>query len=214
MTRIEQIPIVNYETLKNYWNLDFDSKGKLVESIGTQFLHFYSLRTREITSKMLQKTQGDTVATLVIPELVNKQVTADFKAGGHSRGYNDLCVDIQYLTKEGTPKLVNGTNIGWLFTTISDFIIAVVPKSRKLYCISWSNAVQKELIRAYSLYCDGIEPLPSWVIMDTITIDKYKNTQVLRVNLEQLMEQFPEFISDYKIVSMGNYFKQLEGIID
>lgn len=214
MNRIEQIPIVNYETLENYWKLDFDSKGKLIESIGTQFLHFYSIKTREITSKMLQKTQGDTVATLVIPELVNKQVTADFKAGGHSRGYNDLCVDIQYLTKEGTPKLVNGTNIGWLFTTISDFIITVVPKSRKLYCISWSNAVQKELIRAYSLYCDSIEPLPSWVIMDTITIDKYKNTQVLRINLDQLLQQFPHFISEYKIVSMENYFEQLEGAID
>lgn len=210
MNRIEQIPIVNYETLENYWKLDFDSKGKLIESIGTQFLHFYSIKTREITSKMLQKTQGDTVATVVIPELVNKQVTADFKAGGRSRGYNDLCVDIQYLTKEGTPKLVNGTNIGWLFTTISDFIIAVVPKSRKLYCISWSNCIQKELIRAYSLYCDGIEPLPAWVIMDTITIDKYKNTQVLRINLDQLLQQFPSFISEYDIVSMESYFESLE----
>ena len=213
MNRIEELPIVNYETLENYWNLDFSSKGKLIESIGTQFLHFYSLRTKEITSKMLQKTHGDTVATLVIPGLANKQVTADFKAGGHSRGYNDLCVDIQYLTKEGTPKLVSGTNIGWLFTTVSDFIIAIIPKSRKLYFISWNNALKNELIRAYSLYCDGIEQLPSWVIMDTITIDKYKNTQVLRVNLEQLMEQFPEFISDYKIISMESYFRQLEGTI-
>ena len=49
--------------------------------------------------------------------------------------------------------------------------------------------------------------------MDTITIDNYKNTQVLRVNLEQLMEQFPEFISDYKIISMENYFRQLERTI-
>ena len=213
MNRIEQIPIVNYETLENYWNLDYSSKGKLVESIGTQFLHFYSIKTREITSKMLQKTQGETVATLAIPSLLSKQVTADFKAGGHSRGYNDLCVDIQYLTKEGTPKLVNGTNIGWLFTTISDFIITVVPKSRKLYCINWSNCIQKELIRAYSLYCDGIEPLPACVIMDTITIDKYKNTQVLRINLDQLLQQFPSFISEYDIISMENYFDQLEGVI-
>lgn len=213
MNRIEQIPIVNYETLENYWNLDYNSKGKLIESIGTQFQHFYSIKTREITSKMLQKTQGDTVATVVIPSLLNKQVTADFKAGGHSKGYNDLCIDIQYLTKEGTPKLVNGTNIGWLFTTVSDFIIAVVPKSRKLYCINWSNAIQKELIKAYSLYCDGIEPLPAWVNMDTITIDKYKNTQVLRVNIDKLLQQFPQFISDYKIISMENYFEQLEGII-
>ena len=50
--------------------------------------------------------------------------------------------------------------------------------------------------------------------MDTITIDKYKNTQVLRVNLEQLMEQFPQLISDYKIISMENYFEQLKGAID
>ena len=49
--------------------------------------------------------------------------------------------------------------------------------------------------------------------MDTITIDKYKNTQVLRVNLEQLMEQFPEFISEYSIISMEKYFDQLEGLI-
>ena len=96
---------------------------------------------------------------------------------------------------------------------MSDFIITVVPKSKKLYFISWNNALKNELIRAYSLYCDGIEPLPSWVIMDTITIDKYKNTQVLRVNLEQLMEQFPEFISEYSIISMEKYFDQLEGLI-
>lgn len=210
MNRIVQIPIDNYETLENYWNLDYISKGKLIESIGTQFLHFYSFKTREITSKMLQKTQGDTVATLVIPELINKQVTIDFKAGGYSKGYNDLCIDIQYLNKAGTPKLVNGTNIGWLFITISDFIIVVVPKTRKLYCISWSNAIQKELIKAYSLWCDRIEQLPNWVIIDTITIDNYKNTQVLRVNIDKLLEEFPQFISDYKIISMENYFEQLE----
>lgn len=214
MNRIEQIPIINYETFEDYWNLDFNSKGKIIESIGTQFLHFYAITTREITSKMLQKTQGDTVATLAIPDIANKQVTADFKAGGHSRGYNDLCVDIQYLTKEGSPKLVNGTNIGWLFTTISDFIIVVVRKTKKLFCISWNNAIQNKLIRAYSLYCDGIEPLPAWVILDTITIDKYKNTQVLRINLDELLQQFPGFISEYKIVSMKSYIEQLERELD
>ena len=213
MNRIEELPIVDYETLENYWNLDYSSKRKLIESIGTQFLHFYSLRTREITSKMLQKTQGDTVATLVIPNLVNEQITAEFKAGGCSKGYNDLCVDTLYFTKDGRPYLNGISNIGWLFTTMSYHIITVVPKTKKLYCISWNNAIQKELIRAYSLYCDGIEQLPSWVIMDTITIDKYKNTQVLRVNLEHLMEQFPEFISDYKIISMESYFRQLESTI-
>ena len=213
MNRIEELPIVNYETLENYWNLDYSSKGKLIESIGTQFLHFYSLRTKEITSKMLQKTQGDTVGTMAIPNLASNQITVEFKSGGCSKGYNDQCIDTFYFTKDGRPYLNGISNIGWLFTTMSDFIITVVPKTKKLYFISWNNAIQKELIRSYSLWCDGIKQLPSWVIMDTITIDKHKNTQVLRVNLEQLMEQFPQFISEYKIISMENYFRQLERTI-
>ena len=214
MNRIEQIPIVNYEMLENYWNLDYKNKGKLIESIGTQFLHFYNIKTREITSKMLQKTHGDTVATLTLPNLKSKINSIDFKAGGYSKGYNDLCIDIQYFTKEGTPKLVSGTNIGWLFTTISDHIITIVPKSKNLYFINWNSGLKNYLIKAYSLWCDGIESLPSCVNIDTITIDKYKNTQVLRVNLEQLMDQFPTFISGYEIISIENYFSQLEEVIE
>lgn len=213
MQNIKYIPIVNHETLENYWSLSYTDKGKLVESIGTQFLQFYTIKTREITSKMLQKTHGDTVATLALPSLKPKQRTVDFKSGGHSKGYNDLCIDIQYLTKEGTPKLVSGTNIGWLFTTICDHIITVVPKSKKLYFINWNYGLKNHLIKAYSLYCDGLEPLPNWVILDTITIDKYKNTQVLRVNLDKLIESFPHEILEYDIVSMTKYFEILEGII-
>ena len=52
MNRIEELPIVNYETLENYWKLDYSSKGKLIESIGTQFLHLHSPTTRAQTSNI------------------------------------------------------------------------------------------------------------------------------------------------------------------
>ena len=119
-------------------------------------------------------------------------------------------VYIQYLTKEGTPKLVSGTNIGWLFTTVSDFIIAIIPKSRKLYFISWNNALKNELIRAYSLFMDNIEPLPSWATIDLITIDKIKNTKALRLNLDKLIEEFPQYISEYRLIGMNEYLNILE----
>lgn len=214
MQNIKYIPIANYETLEKYWSLSYTDKGKLIESIGQQFLNFYTIKTIEITSKMLQKTYGDSVATLNIPNLLKQQTTVDYKSGGCSKGYNDLCIDIQYFTKEGAPKLVGGTNIGWLFTTMSDLIIVVVPKTKKLYCINWNNGLKNRLVKAYSLGCDNIESLPNWVILDTITIDKYKNTQVLRVNLDKLLQAHPREIIEYDLISMAQYFEKLEGMLD
>lgn len=204
------IPIVNMETLENYYREDYTTKGKLIESIGTQFLKFYDFKTVSITTKSLQKTQGDTVGTMVIPNLVKKQITVEFKAGGNYKGYNDLCIDLYYYTKEGLPYANGDTNIGWLFTTVSDFIITVVPSTKKLYTIAWYNGLHKVLIRAYSLFMDNIKPLPSWVTMDLVTIDKMKNTRVLRLNLDKLIEECPEYIEEYKLIGMNEYFNILE----
>lgn len=204
------IPIVNMETLENYYREDYTTKGKLIESIGTQFLKLYNFNTVPITTKLLQKTQGDTVGTMVIPNLVNKQITVEFKAGGNYKGYNDLCIDLYYSTKEGLPYANGGTNIGWLFTTTSEFIITVVPSAKKLYTIAWYNGLHKALIRAYSLYIDKLKPLPSWVTIDLITIDKIKNTRVLRLNLDKLIEECPEYIEEYKLIGMNEYFDILE----
>lgn len=205
------VPIVNMETLENYYREDYNTKGKLIESIGQQFLKFYNFNTVPITTKLLQKTQGDTVGTMTIPKLINKQITIEFKAGGNYKGYNDLSIDLDYSTKEGLPYANNGTNIGWLFTTVSDFIITVVPATKKLYTITWyGNGLHKALIRAYSLYIDKIEPLPSWVTIDLVTIDKIKNTRVLRLNLDKLIEECPEYIEEYKLIGMNEYFNILE----
>ena len=57
---------------------------------------------------------------------------------------------------------------------------------------------------------DNIEPLPSWATIDLITIDKNKNTKVLRLNLDKLIEEFPEFISEYKLIGMDEYCNILE----
>ena len=177
------IPIVNMPALETYWKQSYITKGTIIENIGQQFLKYNNFTTTAINTKLLQKTQGDTVGNLYIPRLLNKQITADYKAGGCSKGYNDLCIDIQYFKKDGTPLLVAGTNIGWLFTTVSDFIITVVPKTKKLYFITWYNGLHKELIKAYSLLADGVEQMPVWSNIDLITLDNYKNTEVIRVNL-------------------------------
>lgn len=204
------IPIVNMETLENYYREDYTTKGKLIESIGTQFLKLYNFNTVPITTKLLQKTQGDTVGRIVIPNLVNKQVTVEFKAGGNYKGYNDLCIDLEYYTKDGRPYLNGISNIGWIYTTTSDYIITVVPGTKKLYFITWYNGLHKALIRAYSLFMDNIQPLPSWATIDLITIDKIKNTKALRLNLDKLIEEFPEFISEYKLIGMNEYLNILE----
>ena len=204
------IPIVNMATLENYYREDYTTKGRLIESIGQQFLKLYNFNTVPITTKLLQKTQGDTVGTMVIPNLANKQATIEFKSGCNYNGYNELCIDLEYFTKEGLPYANSGTNIGWLFTTVSDFIITVVPKTKKLYFMNWYNGLHSTLIRAYSLFMDNIEPLPSWSTIDLITIDKNKNTKVLRLNLDKLIEEFPEFISEYKLIGMDEYCNILE----
>ena len=189
------IPIVNMATLENYYREDYTTKGS---------------NTVPITTKLLQKTQGDTVGTMVIPNLANKQVTIEFKSGCNYKGYNELCIDLEYFTKEGLPYFNSGTNIGWLFTTVSNFIITVVPKAKKLYFMNWYNGLHSILIRAYSLFTDNIEPLPSWATIDLITIDKNKNTKVLRLNLDKLIEEFPELISEYKLIGMDEYCNILE----
>lgn len=206
------IPIVNMATLENYYREDYSTKGKLIESIGQQFLKYYNFSTIPITTRLLQKTQGDTVATIAILNLISKEVTVEFKAGGNYKGYNDLSVDLEYFTKEGLPYANGGTNMGWLFTTTSDFIITVVPKTKKLYCISWygNKGIHKALIRAYSLFMDNIEPLPSWATIELITSDKIKNTRVLKLNLDKLIEEFPEYITDYTLIGMNEYFNILE----
>lgn len=204
------IPIVNMQTLENYYREDYSTKGNLIESIGQQFLKLYNFNTVPITTKLLQKTQGDTVGTMVIPNLANKQATIEFKSGCNYNGYNELCIDLEYFTKEGLPYANSGTNIGWLFTTVSDFIITVVPKSKKLYFMNWYNGLHSTLIRAYSLFIDNIELLPSWATIDLITIDKNKNTKVLRLNLDKLIEEFPQFISEYKLIGMDEYCNILE----
>ena len=208
------IPIVNMPALETYWKQSYITKGTIIESIGQQFLKYNNFTTTAINTKLLQKTQGDTVGNLYIPRLLNKQITADYKAGGCSKGYNDLCIDIQYFKKDGTPLLVAGTNIGWLFTTVSDFIITVVPKTKKLYFITWYNGLHKELIKAYSLLVDRIETMPVWANIDLITIDNYKNTEVIRVNLEKLLQEHPELITEYKLISMDEYCNILDEILD
>lgn len=208
------IPIVNMPALETYWKYNYITKGSIIESIGQQFLKYHNFNTKEITTKQLQKTQGDTVGNLYIPTIADKQITVDYKAGGYSKGYNDLCIDIQYFRKDNTPILVAGTNIGWLFTTVSDFIITVVPKTKKLYCISWYNGLHKELIKFYSLLVDRIEPMPIWANIDLITIDNYKNTEVIRVNLEKLLQEHPELITEYKLISMDEYCNILDEILD
>ena len=206
------VPIVNMETLENYYREDYNTKGKLIESIGQQFLKFYNFNTVPITTKLLQKTQGDTVGTMTIPKLINKQITIEFKAGGNYKGYNDLSIDLEYFTKEVLLYANGGTNMGWLFTTTSDFIITVVPKTKKLYCISWygNKGIHKALIRAYSLFMDNIEPLPSWATIELTTSDKIKNTRVLKLNLDKLIEECPEYIEEYKLIGMNEYFNILE----
>ena len=204
------IPIVNMESLENYYRENSSNKGKLIESIGQQFLKLYNFNTVPITTKLLQKTQGDTVGTMVIPNLANKQVTIEFKSGCNYKGYNELCIDLEYFTKEGLPYANGGTNIGWLFTTVSNFIITVVPKTRKLYFMNWYNGLHSILIRAYSLFMDNIEPLPSWATIGLITIDKNKNTKVLRINLDKLIEEFPEYINEYTLIGMNEYCNILE----
>lgn len=204
------IPIVNMATLENYYREDYSTKGRLIESIGQQFLKLYNFNTIPITTKLLQKTQGDTVGTMVIPNLANKQITVEFKAGCNYKGYNELCIDLEYFTKEGLPYANGGTNMGWLFMTVSDFIITVVPKNKKLYFITWYNGLHKELIKAYSLFMDNIEPLPNWATIDLITIDKIKNTKALRLNLDKLIEEFPELISEYKLIGIDEYCNILE----
>ena len=52
------IPIVNMATLENYYREDYTTKGRLIESIGQQFLKLYNFNTVPITTKLLQKTQG------------------------------------------------------------------------------------------------------------------------------------------------------------
>lgn len=207
-----QIPIKEQSNnqLNYYRELSYSQKGKLVEQIGNEFLQYYAFETVEIKTKALQKTEGDTVVNIVILRLPKKQVTADYKAGSSSKGYNDLCVDRAYFTKEGEPKVVNGSNVGWLYTTVSDWLIVVVPKTKKLFHIRWNGELQRKLIRSYSLYADHIEPLPSWVTLDLIKIDKYKNTEVLRINLDQLAEQFPDLVIEYDLVGMDTYEEALE----
>jgi hypothetical protein len=200
--------------LETYWKQSYITKGTIIENIGKQFLKYNNFTTTAINTKLLQKTQGDTVGNLYIPRLLNKQITADYKAGGCSKGYNDLCIDIQYFKKDGTPLLVAGTNIGWLFTTVSDFIITVVPKTKKLYFITWYNGLHKELIKAYSLLADGVEQMPVWSNIDLITLDNYKNTEVIRVNLEKLLQEHPELITEYKLISMDEYCNILDEILD
>lgn len=204
------IPIVNMANLENYYRENSSNKGRIIESIGQQFLKLYNFNTVPITTKLLQKTQGDTVGTMVIPNLANKQVTIEFKSGCNYKGYNELCIDLEYFTKEGLPYANSGTNIGWLFTTVSNFIITVVPKTKKLYFMNWYNGLHSILIRAYSLFMDNIELLPKWATIDLITIDKNKNTKVLRINLDKLIEEFPELISEYKLIGMNEYCNILE----
>lgn len=207
-----QIPIQNHnhDQLNNYCQLDYNQKGKLVERIGKELLQFHAFGTVEITSKALQKVEGDTVINIEIPRITKKQITADYKSGGCSKGYNDLCIDIEYFTKKDIPKIVNGTNLGWLYTTVSDLLIVVVPKTKKLFSISWNGKIQRQLIRSYSLFTDRIEPLPSWVTLDLIKIDKYKNTKVLRIDLDQLAEQFPNLVIEYDLVRIDTYEEELE----
>lgn len=204
------IPIVNMATLENYYREGYTTKGRLIESIGQQFLKLYNFNTVPITTKLLQKTQGDTVGTMIIPNLANKQVTIEFKSGCNYKGYNELCIDLEYFTEEGLPYANSVTNIGWLFTTVSDFIITVVPKTKKLYFITWYNGLHKELIKAYSLFMDKIEPLPNWAAIDLITIDKNKNTKALRINLDKFIEEFPQYINEYKLIGMDEYCNILE----
>ena len=45
---------------------------------------------------------------------------------------------------------------------------------------------------------------------DFIKIDKYKNTEVLRINLDQLAEQFPDLVIEYDLVGMDTYEEALE----
>ena len=107
-----QIPIKEQSNnqLNYYRELSYSQKGKLVEQIGNEFLQYYAFETVEIKTKALQKTEGDTVVNIVILRLPKKQVTADYKAGGSSKGYNDLCVDRAYFTKEGEPKVKDYLN--------------------------------------------------------------------------------------------------------
>ena len=208
------IPIPNMEALENYYKESYNTKGKIIEGICTRFLQYHNLNIRPITTRMLQKTQGDTVANMVIPNIANKQLTAEFKAGGSIKGYNDLCIDIAYYTKEGKPYSNNGTNIGWLFTTVSDFVVVVVPKAKKLYLVNWyGNGIHSKLIRAYSLYMDRINSLPNWVTIDIITSDKNKNTEVFRINLNELLTEFPECISEYSIVCSKEYENMLNKLL-
>ena len=46
--------------------------------------------------------------------------------------------------------------------------------------------------------------------LDLIKIDKYKNTEVLRINLDQLAEQFPDLVIEYDLVGMDTYEEALE----
>ena len=92
----------------------------------------------------------------------------------------------------------------------SDYIITVVPGTKKLYSITWYNGLHKALIRAYSLFMDNIEPLPDWLTVDLITIDKIKNTKVLRLNLDKLIKEFPQYISEYRLIGMNEYLNILE----
>ena len=57
---------------------------------------------------------------------------------------------------------------------------------------------------------DNIEPLPDWLTVDLITIDKIKNTKVLRLNLDKLIEEFPQYISEYRLIGMNEYLNILE----
>ena len=57
---------------------------------------------------------------------------------------------------------------------------------------------------------DNIEPLPSWATIELTTSDKIKNTRVLKLNLDKLIEECPEYIEEYKLIGMNEYFNILE----
>lgn len=56
--------------------------------------------------------------------------------------------------------------------------------------------------------------MPVWSNIDLITLDNYKNTEVIRVNLEKLLQEHPELITEYKLISMDEYCNILDEILD
>lgn len=188
------------ELLGNYHRYNSNLKGDILEQIARDFMTEAKYPIMEIKHKDMQYYWGD----FIVMSRKHDLVKVDIKASHTWNNIDKLAFDYEHYIKNSKLKYIPSNakdNKGYIHHLKADTIIAINPRSWKLYIINDFQDMQEEILRLMEDYKEDHKSLSYLydIEISTNRNDRIKDTTIINVPIHSMKTLGAE-VKEYELL--------------